>query len=236
MKTVITAVIILACLLSVVSTNHANAQTTYTIPLERVTWDHYRITVKIDPSPNWVYESVVHAMMNWNQAQVWFRTSYHNSRGMFNLTNSPSATSPDISVVFTQKRIHGEHGGICAYRASNGVITSVRITLYISLPQLLLYTAEHEFGHALGLGHSNHQIDIMNPSVNVGEITTLDLYGISREGTQAVAVLPSSIPYSAVPDMPVPEFPFTLITVFSLTASMLLLLKVRQRRPPALDH
>jgi len=71
--------------------------------------------------------------------------------------------------------------------------------------------ALHEFGHVLGLDHTNIATDLMSTSINLGALpSTLDLLGIhtlAQGLTLSLVTLNDSIPYLEMPMSSVAGFP-----------------------------
>lgn len=233
MKHFITAVIIMVCLLSVVATDHANAQTTYTIPLQGARWSIFTIPVHIPPSN--LRNITLNAMHVWINSQEWFARTYYPNRTspIYKLIESNQESAP-ITLQFLNNDTW-----IPSYDQSNGYTHVVwrsneltRATIQIATKEWsqtsLLQIITHELGGALGLGEPSVVNDLMNHHVTTSIPSTLDLYALHLLAIDGLADykhpvrMVDYIPYAlAQVDFPVPEFPSTVSVVFVICSLLL---------------
>jgi hypothetical protein len=185
----------------------------YSISLIGGRWTSSDLGVVIPATPIDAHDAVLFALNAWNVGQLWFTQHYFPNTSLYNLMESSTG---NIVVNFVKGTAAPSD---CVPFTWHNRIIFAAITLAVmdnyGKPvewDLLQKAAVHEFGHALGLGHSDYYRDIMFATIWTMDRlpSTLDLYAVHllAEGvTSGRVTLPPSIPYTTPPARTIPEFP-----------------------------
>jgi predicted Zn-dependent protease len=184
----------------------ARAQTQDTVIIEvgGYVWNKTTLNTLIVTSENqswWspVYvNSTLRAIDDWNHAITYFagnysQFSYLSAVNLQAQISNQTLDGFDIYVSYAQSVAIGTQDSIgltTTIPLDNGTIQKCVIALGTQ-SQYLQFTekdiqsvATHEFGHAIGIGHSNSSTDLMYPQFDIYaaqiQISTLDMYGVAN--------------------------------------------------------
>lgn len=228
---------VLLLILGVWSAQIVHADQTYQISLLGGRWDGHRIMVQVPAQPAGSRDLVLKAMTTWNQAQIWFLQSYGKQEAIrYELVESVNGSVQIELVDFT---------GVTAIREAKPAKDGTRFTnatMFLPLSfrgypvrsDWFETIALHEFGHVLGLDHTDLTTDLMSTSLNAGTLpSTLDLSGVhtlALGSTPSLVTLNSSIPYQEVPTSSVPEFHMNVLFVLGVSILFCAGLRLGRRR------
>ncbi len=220
------ALIVLASALQV----QAQPQDTIIIEVGGYVWNKTTLNTLIVTSENesWWSSSYLNgtlrAIDDWNNAITIFANNYsqYNYLSAVNLqvqVSNQTLQGFDIYINYSQMvGVSGQDaiGVTTTIPYDNGTIQQCIISLGTQ-SQYLTFTekdtqsvATHEFGHAIGIGHSNSSTDLMYPEFDIYaaqvQISTLDMYGVAYAfqwitdpslplPTKQELYLPTDIPY-----------------------------------------
>ena len=186
------------------------------------------LTYQINGGDSAARQAVYNAIGNWNSKLTGIKLVESSGSSSGGGGSSSNAAQPDIEVSIVSKslkvpgsthhRVSSSLGGNSRLMIGglsqdsfdgNGFLTHVKIniptnTLGMSfdLSNNIEQIAEHEMGHALGLGHANFVGDLMFPIANfqTGSISqcdvsaVLDANHLKRVGSDTAAMLPPQMP------------------------------------------
>lgn len=205
------------------------------IELEEFRWSSFPITVYVDLNqwslPDYAI-AVREALDNWLKA-IWNYTNAYNDQSLtmisydYYVKDVNSTSNPDVIISFVPNEMGFNAVGLTNYKydaSSHKPIApiTINITTYSATASNLFVknVAMHEFGHALGVGHSSspntqNGPELMYPASSKKEIvfpSTLDVNALimlyKGEYNQTIQ-LPTSIPYVMLPEgsIPPPQTP-----------------------------
>jgi hypothetical protein len=192
------------------------------------------VGVEIPRSPTWAHDSVAQSLHIWNESQQWFRRSYYPSGSVFTFNQSAG----QVEVRF--ENYSGKYYGWAETRGNSWVVHLVIGGVQITADALVSISL-HEFGHVMGLFHSQVYGDLMYETALImpasGPLlpSTMDLYALHElaGGYGAGTItLPNSIPYVVVSYATLPEFYSFAFPLFILTFACLFFAgRARRQRP-----
>jgi len=218
----------------IITVQAQNQENKPSLNLTSLTWDKptlKALIIEADSESWWRPEytdAAKNAIADWNQAIGYFSSKYGEYSYVSDLnivTEVSNQNKPgyDIYVNYTMTMIQGGQlvlGLATTYPKSGGIIDHCTITLATVSETLSLNNdgirnvATHELGHALALGHSNSNSDLMYATNDLifseNKISSLDFYGVAtvfdwmRTGSTpnpsgGTVTLPDQLPFEYAP-------------------------------------
>jgi len=200
------------------------AQSTYWITTDGVSWADPRIQITIALSPRVLQADLPEAMAIWNHATTWFEsTFYPTDKKFYSFVSSPNSTTITIQAVDLQtlQSYCSTSGGISVctrytVNSANGYVLNAHVEILAN--DLTTTNPTHLFLVVAALGTLVGLVeypapcpfqDLMCASNPTVYPSTLDLYAarLLAQGNRATTTtLPANIPYQQAPTLPVPEF------------------------------
>jgi hypothetical protein len=207
--------------------------------VEGFRWTKFPLKILVDmnlwSTPDYAY-AVHEAVDTWLMSIRTYSSSYNDTTltimdFTFYVSNINATTDYDIFITFTANEISPQVIGQTSYHwnpISHEILLPViiNLTTYSQTANYLFIknVAMHEFGHALGLGHTSSQVTENGPELmyfttyidRVIYPSTLDLYGlimVYKGNFEQSVQLPANIPYEMVqPAVDVPGNPMPFPT------------------------
>ncbi|HVP40337.1 MAG TPA: matrixin family metalloprotease [Candidatus Krumholzibacteriaceae bacterium] len=207
----------------------------FSIETENFRWTRFPLKVLIDMN-QWSrldYAGAVHEALNswvhsiWNYTNA-YGASLPNIDFRFYVSNVNATSNYDVFITFSSDEMGSGVVGLTSTRWDNTSHTpiapiTINVTTYhnTTYPLFVKNVVMHEFGHALGLGHTDSQTtsngpELMYPRSTQDQVTypsTLDIYALTRlyQGYYGQQVqLPPTIPYVMLSDGSVRPPSFTI--------------------------
>jgi hypothetical protein len=164
--------ILFLVLLSLFLLSHVKVAASYMMPLIGYRWTSHIISIRIETNTYWpltqqARKTVLEAMNIWNEEQIWFVQQYFpsDSYAVYNLIESDKG----IVAVRFQNWTYQFTGLTSNCKPEVFCAVSIAITFFDSTSVRDYYIriiALHEFGHVLGLGHTDVGGDLMHDTWN----------------------------------------------------------------------
>jgi hypothetical protein len=228
----------------------ADAQSTYSITTQGISWSDLRIQINIPATPAVLQGDLLQAIAIWNHEITWFESTYYPlEESYYSFISRPNSTAVSIQPVNLQtlQSICSTSGGItvCTHFTVNlgsGYILDAQVDILAS--DLVATNPTHLFAVVAALGTLIGLVeypapcafqDLMCASNPTPYPSTLDLYAarvLAGHNRVTTVTLPANIPYQQAPVLPVPEFQgvFPLLAFIEVSSTLILLRSNARRR------